>query len=183
MRESSRLQRVTKRSAIGSQQHAAPPRTRSRGRARRCASTSSSSAIPPRRSSTSRSSRADIHLPRTREFFRGTLHGGGSVRSTPRTPEETAVTDPSGGGASVGHGAELQPGTVVGDYQIERRLGHGGMGTVYAAIHPLIEKRVAIKVLRPELSENDEAVARFVQEARAVNRISHPSIVDVFGYG
>ena len=78
---------------------------------------------------------------------------------------------------------DLAPGTAAGDYVIERQLGHGGMGTVYQAIHPVIDKRVAIKVLHHELCANSEAVARFVQEARAVNRIGHPNIVDVFGFG
>ena len=78
---------------------------------------------------------------------------------------------------------DLPSGTIVGDYVIEKRLGHGGMGTVYQAIHPVIDKRVAIKVLHHELCANSEAVNRFVQEARAVNRIGHPNIVDVFGFG
>src|SRR5688572_12334212 len=81
------------------------------------------------------------------------------------------------------YGVDFNPGDAIGDYLVERKLGHGGMGTVYAAVHPVIEKRVAIKVLRHELSESEEAVARFVREARAVNRIRHPGIVDVFGYG
>jgi serine/threonine protein kinase len=104
------------------------------------------------------------------------------------TPRSLDPTDPSDSRARSQpsphtHGADLVSGDLVGDYRIESKLGHGGMGTVYAAVHPIIDKRVAIKVLRLELSESTEAVARFVQEARAVNRIRHPSIVDVFGYG
>jgi serine/threonine-protein kinase len=78
---------------------------------------------------------------------------------------------------------ELQPGNMVGDYRIEGVLGSGGMGQVYASVHPVIGKRAAIKVLRAELSVNREAVERFVQEARAVNQIGHPNIVDVFAFG
>ena len=77
----------------------------------------------------------------------------------------------------------LQPGDIVDDYRIERTIGFGGMGTVYAAVHHVIDKRVAIKVLRRDLCADPEAVARFVQEARAVNRIGHRNIVDVFGFG
>jgi serine/threonine-protein kinase len=80
-------------------------------------------------------------------------------------------------------GAELSPGQMVGEYQIERLLGEGGMGRVYAAIHPLIAKRAAIKVLRPELSHDPAAVERFVREARSVNQIGHPNIVDIFAFG
>src|SRR5678816_2391446 len=57
------------------------------------------------------------------------------------------------------------------------------MGTVYSATHPVIGKRAAIKVLRPELSGNPSAVERFVLEARAVNQIGHPNIVDIFAFG
>ena len=57
------------------------------------------------------------------------------------------------------------------------------LGTVFAAVHPLIGKRAAIKVLKPELSRNRDAVERFALEARAVNQIGHPNIVDIFAFG
>ena len=78
---------------------------------------------------------------------------------------------------------DLTSGMMVGEYQIEGELGRGGMGRVYSAIHPVIAKRAAIKVLSPELSVNQEAVDRFVQEARSVNQIGHPNIVDIFAFG
>jgi serine/threonine-protein kinase len=78
---------------------------------------------------------------------------------------------------------DLAAGDDVGGYRIERVIGQGGMGTVYGAVHPLIGKRAAIKVLRRDLCESAEAVERFVQEARAVNEIGHPNIVDAFGFG
>jgi len=77
----------------------------------------------------------------------------------------------------------LEPGTVVGEYCIEQKLGDGGMSTVYGATHPLIGKKAAIKVMSPSLSADAGAVARFALEARAVNRIGHPNIVDVFSFG
>ncbi|MBI4511854.1 MAG: serine/threonine protein kinase [Deltaproteobacteria bacterium] len=77
----------------------------------------------------------------------------------------------------------LSPGVRVGDYVVEKKLGQGGMGEVHGATHPLIGKRVAIKVLKHALSACPEMVQRFVQEARAVNRIGHPNIVDVFAFG
>lgn len=78
---------------------------------------------------------------------------------------------------------ELAPGTRVGDYVVSGRLGQGGMATVYAGLHPLIGKRVAIKVIRRELCMSAEAVDRFLQEARAVVAIDHPNIVDIFTFG
>jgi len=78
---------------------------------------------------------------------------------------------------------DLLVGTMVGEYRVEGQLGEGGMGKVYAATHPVIAKRAAIKVLHPELSVNTEAVERFIQEARSVNQIGHPNIVDIFAFG
>ena len=57
------------------------------------------------------------------------------------------------------------------------------MGSVYAGIQPVIGKRVAIKVLAPHIASNPELVRRFVDEARAVNKIGHPNIVDIFSFG
>ncbi len=78
---------------------------------------------------------------------------------------------------------ELRTGTDVGGYLIEGELGRGGMGVVYAATHPVIGKRAAIKVLRSEVSRSAVTVERFIQEARAVNQIGHRNIVDIFAFG
>ena len=64
-----------------------------------------------------------------------------------------------------------------------RKVGEGGMGTVYVGEHRLLGSRVAIKVLRPSLSAHAEVVTRFFNEARAVTRISDPGIVQVFDFG
>jgi serine/threonine protein kinase len=78
---------------------------------------------------------------------------------------------------------ELSPGTAVGEYEIEAVIGRGAMGTVYRAVHPLIGKRVAVKVLQGALASNDNAVKRFMLEARAVNEIRHRNLVDIFSFG
>jgi putative nucleotidyltransferase with HDIG domain len=62
-------------------------------------------------------------------------------------------------------------------------LGRGAMGRVYAAEHALLGRRVAIKVLEPSLARDPETVARFVDEARSVNSIRHPNIVDITDFG
>ena len=73
--------------------------------------------------------------------------------------------------------------TLAGKYRIEERLNEGGMGTVYRATHVLMEKTVAIKVLRPALAADEKIVARFSREARAASRISHPNALSVTDFG
>src|SRR5262249_52301133 len=74
-------------------------------------------------------------------------------------------------------------GESLGNYRIVQKLGSGGMGTVYLAEHPLIGKRVALKVIHRDLSMNQDVVTRFFHEARAVNQIGHEHIVDITDYG
>ncbi|HWU90684.1 MAG TPA: serine/threonine-protein kinase, partial [Kofleriaceae bacterium] len=77
----------------------------------------------------------------------------------------------------------LGPGAEIGGYVIDGEVGKGGMGYVYSATHPVIGKRAAIKVLKPAVSKSPIVVERFIQEARAVNQIGHPNIVDIFAFG
>jgi serine/threonine-protein kinase len=74
-------------------------------------------------------------------------------------------------------------GKNVGNYQIKAKLGEGGMGAVYLGEHPLIGKRVAVKVLLEELSSKEDIVQRFFNEAKAVNDIGHQNIVDIVDFG
>jgi tRNA A-37 threonylcarbamoyl transferase component Bud32 len=74
----------------------------------------------------------------------------------------------------------LPAGAKAGDYVIEEHVGAGAMGDVYRANHPVIGKKVAIKVIKRKLAGSAEALERFVREARAVNKINHPNVVDVF---
>jgi serine/threonine-protein kinase len=74
-------------------------------------------------------------------------------------------------------------GQTVGNYLVTQKLGEGGMGAVYLAEHPTISKKVALKVLHPEFSGNPEVAERFFTEAKAVNAINHPNIVDIVDYG
>ena len=70
-----------------------------------------------------------------------------------------------------------------GRYKIIKLLGEGGMGQVYAAEHVHIEKRYAIKLLRPEIVSNAEAVSRFRQEARSSSSIGHRNIIAIEDFG
>ena len=75
-------------------------------------------------------------------------------------------------------------GQILGDrYRILARIGRGGMGTVYRAEHVVLRKRMAVKVLRPELSADGDLVRRFQGEAIAASAIGQENIVDVTDFG
>src|SRR5262252_3957165 len=73
--------------------------------------------------------------------------------------------------------------TLAGKYRIESLIKRGGMGAVYRGKHVLMDKTVAIKVLKPSLAGDDAVVARFSREAKAASRISHPHAVSVTDFG
>jgi eukaryotic-like serine/threonine-protein kinase len=96
------------------------------------------------------------------------LFGGDSLGPPPTPPPMAApATDPL-------------VGTQVGSFRVVRLLGRGGMGTVYLAEHPAIGSKVAVKFLHESLAENPQVVARFYDEARAVNLIGHENIVAIY---
>ena len=72
---------------------------------------------------------------------------------------------------------------LAGKYKIEKLIKTGGMGSVYRGRHVLMDKTVAIKVLRPSLAGDDAVVARFSREAKAASKISHPHAVSVTDFG
>ncbi len=73
--------------------------------------------------------------------------------------------------------------TLAARYRLIRRLGSGGMAVVYLARHVMIERLSAIKILRQDLGMNVSHRERFLREARAVNRINHPNIVEITDFG
>jgi serine/threonine-protein kinase len=73
--------------------------------------------------------------------------------------------------------------TLAGKYRIDKLIKTGGMGSVYCGKHVLMDKTVAVKVLRPSLAVDDAVVARFSREAKAASRISHPHAVSVTDFG
>jgi tRNA A-37 threonylcarbamoyl transferase component Bud32 len=74
-------------------------------------------------------------------------------------------------------------GRSVGKARILKRLGRGGMGDVYLATHPDYPKSVALKILPPDMTRNDELLARFRREAESAARLEHPNLVEIYDIG
>ena len=94
---------------------------------------------------------------------------------------ETSAAGTLDTGGQVKRDREADPlvGQTVAQYQIESKLGEGGMGAVYKAKHTMLGRTVALKILPEKMMEdNPEAVARFQREARAAAVLSHPNLVD-----
>lgn len=77
----------------------------------------------------------------------------------------------------------LREGTRIGPYRLLHRLGQGGMGTVYEAMHEKIGRSVAVKLLAARLSRRASARERFLNEARAGAKVGHPGLVQIFDHG
>jgi len=97
-------------------------------------------------------------------------------QATAGDPPESqfSISDSDGG---------LEPGTVVDGFRVRRKLGQGGMGAVYLARDLRLGRKVALKLLRPETMGSQEAVERFLFEARTTARFSHPHIVTIYAVG
>ncbi|MDP1826528.1 MAG: protein kinase [Archangium sp.] len=90
---------------------------------------------------------------------------GGSAKADPRAPVQV-----------------LEPGQRMGRYEIERLIGAGGMGVLYVARDTKLDRRVALKLMRPHYAD-EVGRARLLREAQAMARLSHPNVVNVFDLG
>src|ERR1700733_3780657 len=117
----------------------------------------------------------------------------GDTATRDEAPPGTAATEhapPRGAGRTQERpsqrpgGPESLVGRILsGRYFIERVIGEGGMGAVYQAEHTHMHKRLAVKVLHPEMSRLPEVVARFEREAMAAAHIDHPNIAAATDFG
>src|SRR5262252_456640 len=74
----------------------------------------------------------------------------------------------------------LPDGTKLGRYEIRSQIGAGGMGEVYLAQDTKLDRKVALKVLSPDLATNHDRMRRFVQEAKAASALNHPNILTIY---
>jgi serine/threonine-protein kinase len=78
---------------------------------------------------------------------------------------------------------EVYEARKLGQYQLKRRLGSGGMGEVYLAEHVLLKQPVALKMIRPDRGGDPEVMGRFEREVQATARLEHPNTVEIYDYG
>jgi DNA-binding SARP family transcriptional activator/tRNA A-37 threonylcarbamoyl transferase component Bud32 len=78
---------------------------------------------------------------------------------------------------------DLPPGTEFAGYRIQRTLGRGGMAVVYLAEHDFLQRKVALKVLAPQLAEDERFRERFVRESRLAASLDHPNVVPIYEAG
>jgi serine/threonine-protein kinase len=96
----------------------------------------------------------------------------------------TTANCPHDGNALVSLPQDQWEGRRLADrYKIEHRLGTGGMGVVYLAWHELMERWVAIKMLKQSFIEDERSVKRFQQEAKAASRLKHPNVITLHDFG
>jgi formylglycine-generating enzyme required for sulfatase activity len=100
-------------------------------------------------------------------FAAADLHSNSQIRSRPRLPRSGL----------------LAPGARVGRYQILELVGRGGMGEVYAAYHPDLDRKIALKFVHESGPDTEERQARLLREARSIARLSHPNVVTVYDAG
>ncbi len=85
--------------------------------------------------------------------------------------------------AGPAHGIELSDGDEFAGYRVERRLGRGGMGVLYLAVEPGLDRRVALKLIAPEAAADEVFARRFAEESRIAASIEHPNVVPIYAAG
>ena len=111
-------------------------------------------------------------------------HAGARMQGSDTDGEETLVGEETGPERSIRERA-LERGDVIGRYSVLEKVGAGGMGVVYAAYDPELDRKVALKVLYPQLgsTEATEGEGRLLREAQAMARLAHPNVVTVHDVG
>ncbi|HXU06602.1 MAG TPA: serine/threonine-protein kinase [Polyangia bacterium] len=113
------------------------------------------------------------------------LQGGPSVADPrSRAPNAPLIPEPEDSTPSVDvHSDVPYPGGTVGRYRLLNLVGRGGMGEVYAAHDPELDRKIAIKIMRGDTYPDEIEAARMMREARAIAKLSHPNLVTVYDVG
>ncbi|HEY5451420.1 MAG TPA: serine/threonine-protein kinase [Polyangia bacterium] len=112
------------------------------------------------------------------------VEGGLPLADPPSGPARTTARDPEDTTPSVDFRDELpHPGGTVGRYRLLNLVGRGGMGEVYAAHDPELDRKIAIKIMRADTYPDEIESARMMREARSIAKLSHPNLVTVYDVG
>jgi len=122
------------------------------------------------------------------EALRPGKSAGAAAATPPAGFEAGSRTPPSGGLARPITRVSCSTldrmiGKSIGKCRLLKRLGRGGMGDVYLATHDELQKTVAIKIMHPDLTRNEELIQRFRREAESAARLDHPNLVEVYDVG
>lgn len=118
-----------------------------------------------------------------------TLVSGAASGANARSTDGEGVKSTDGVGGSLltlalARGDEALSGQILAErYRLERPIGRGGMGIVYAGRHLLLDRTIAVKLLRPQMLADDRALKRFTREAQAMALIEHPNAVTIHDFG
>src|SRR5690349_1137369 len=139
--------------------------------------------LPPERAA-----KVDAHLdtcPSCRRMVAEALRANTPVPSQATPAEPPSMATPERPGLPPVGGAPLERGTAVGRYLVLEKLAAGGMGVVYAAYDPELDRRVALKLLRATALglDAEEGRQQVLREAQAMARVSHPNLVPVYDVG
>ncbi|HEV8000984.1 MAG TPA: serine/threonine-protein kinase [Planctomycetaceae bacterium] len=122
----------------------------------------------------------DTFVPGDAQSAGGSKDGKPAAAASP-PPKAAASASPSpkSSGAD-GEAKKSKKITELGDFKLERKLGQGGMGTVFLATQKSLDRKVALKTLSPEFAKKPDFVQRFLREARSMARLQHPNVVQVY---
>jgi eukaryotic-like serine/threonine-protein kinase len=122
----------------------------------------------------------DTFVPGDKEASPGGKETKPAPAASPSPRAASASPPPAKSSGSEGDTKKSKKITQLGDFKLERKLGQGGMGTVFLATQTSLDRKVALKTLSPEFAKKPDFVQRFLREARSMARLQHPNVVQVY---
>lgn len=110
-------------------------------------------------------------------------HSSASDATLAHNPSVDGEGAASQAGSEAAPNSEILPGSMLGQYKIIEKIGEGGMGLVFKATDTMLERTVALKVMFCDAHEDERRAQRFIREARAMARLSHPNLLHVYSVG
>jgi predicted Ser/Thr protein kinase len=122
----------------------------------------------------------DTFVPGDQQASPGGKEAKPAPAASPSTRAAAASPPPAKSSGSEGDAKKSKKITQLGDFKLEKKLGQGGMGTVFLATQTSLDRKVALKTLSPEFAKKPDFVQRFLREARSMARLQHPNVVQVY---